>query len=296
MRRRGLALMIVLMVTTLMAMLTGSFLMISRSNSSLSKRSDKTLRATQCCFSALDYVRSRLQHQRSWATAALGARQTTVSQSFMRVEEEGSSLANNLVEGQFPGSDERFQVRLVNNLGNATPLAAPTFSRRDLDVPGKSALVVIEGYAGFSRRHLEVLLRNDFFASSPLAAGTDLGLTTRSGDSQAHIDFTHPLPEQNSVKSRGKTYMPQADQMNFGSNPNSGAIAGKDDVVLNSLLNIDPSTGLLNSATGGDSMDSATAAQKKRRRKRQQFDDSSLARSAGPNVGRGRLEEGPGRS
>ena len=260
-RLRGMALLIVLICTTLLAMLTASFMMVSRANASLYQRSDRTLRAAQCCYSGLDYVRSRLQHDRDWGNAPLGTRRTTVNQpNLMTVQEEGLSLAANTIEGQFVGEDARFQVRFANNLRGSASQTALGFSRRALDLPPKSALVVVEGYSGSTRRHLEALLCNDFFASSPLAAGSDLALTTRPTDSQAHLFFTNPVQEQNSVKSRAKTYMPAADRLTFGTNPNSGAITGKDDVVLDARLNINNASGLLTSVSAsGISMDASPA-------------------------------------
>lgn len=253
--------MIVLICTALLAMLTGSFLLISRSNSSLAARGDDTMRATQNCLSGLDYVRTRVQTDRTWGESPLGTRTRRVNEpGLLIVEEAGTSVANNQVDGSLPGRNEGFQARLVNNLLHGTPVNAPAYSRRSLDIPPKMALVVVDGYCDNAHRHLEVLLRNDFFASSPLTSGADLALTLANGDNNAKLAFTTPLQEQNSVKSRGKTYVPVANRMNFGANPNSGSITGKDDVMVDSSLNIDNATGLLTGApSGGISMRSSPA-------------------------------------
>ena len=145
-RTRGMALIIILICTSLLSMMMIAFVRVSQANYSLARRSDSSLRATQYCLSGLDYARNRLQHTRDWGHSPLGTRRLIVAEEFLRVSEEGASIEGNQVIGRLDGQDrERFEVHWLNNLSQKTSAPYPEFSRRRLDVPPKTALVVVDG-------------------------------------------------------------------------------------------------------------------------------------------------------
>ena len=73
-RTKGIALIVILFVTSLLSMMMVAFVRTQHANFSLSRRSDASLRATQACLSGLDYARNRLQHTRNWGTSGLGSK------------------------------------------------------------------------------------------------------------------------------------------------------------------------------------------------------------------------------
>lgn len=254
-----MALIIVLMVCALLSMMLIAFVRVSHSNASLSRRSDASLRATQQCLTGLDYVRNRMQHRRDWGLAPLGSRQRVVFEPFLQVYESGASPPQNLVEGETePG--QHFEARWVNNLDNPVEQDEPVFSRRRMKVPPRTALVVVEGFDGATHRHLEALVRTQFFSTTPLTSGSDLVMTTASTAANHHLSFTNPTQENNAVRSRRTTLMPGADQLTFGTRAKSGLVAGKADVVLGADVTIDRMTGQLQDFRNGQSMASASAA------------------------------------
>ena len=294
-RSKAMALIIVLIVAALLSMLMIAFMRVSHSNFGLARRSDASLRATQQCLTGLDYARNRMQHRRDWGLSALGARQQVVAEPFLRVYESGSSVANNLVEGEIDDR-QHFKLHWLNNLDGPTTVNYPSFSRRKLDIPPRTALVVVDGYDDQTHRHLEVLLRTRFFSTSPLTSGSDLVMTTEAASLEHHLNFTNPTQENNAVRSRATTLMPKADQLTFGSTAKSGLVAGKSDVVLGADITIDHSTGKLQTFSNGQSM--ASASQSARASAESQSNasmqpgrdqqapalDSSQLRQSGPSV------------
>lgn len=253
--RRGMALVIVMICSVLMAMMMTAFVRTQHANFSLSRRSDAGLRATQACLSGLDYARTRMQHTRDWGTSALGGQTTVVNEVELKISEGGSAPAHNLVRGQ--GEDGAFEVRWVNNLEGHLSQPAPAFSRRDLAVPASSALIVVEGTSSGLRRHLEALVRNDLFTSVPFTSGSNMGMST-SSEPGAEVNFTNLNPDLNSVKSRGVTSMPAAQFLHFGTHPGAGMLAGKEDVMLGADLHLNGSGQMI--STNGTSMAAASNA------------------------------------
>ncbi|MFN8607541.1 MAG: hypothetical protein U0931_08415 [Vulcanimicrobiota bacterium] len=296
-RSRAMALIVVLIVAALLSMMLIAFIRVSHSNASLARRSDASLRATQQCLTGLDYVRNRLQHRRDWGLAALGSRQRVVDEPFLRIFEGGTSQAQNLVEGE---SDDRlrFEARWVNNLDGAVEQDFPNFSLRKMKIPARTALVVVDGYDSLTHRHLEALVQTRLFSSTPLTSGSDLVMTTASSAAAHHLSFNNPVQENNAVRSRATTLMPEADQLTFGARANSGLVAGKSDVVLGADVTIDRASGAVQTFRNGQSMASASPSVRTRAENQTRATmqpgrdqqaptlDSSQLRKSGPAAGR----------
>lgn len=164
--RRGVALMLVLMLTGVCAIFLSAFVAINRDNfAQLNHGRDAEL-AYQACLSGQEYVWAQLSRDRTWGAAALPDLTVRVPSGEPLVEI--STGDTNLVRGRFLRAQEaRFEVRVYNNLENASLL-----TRAGLDVPPRSVRLQVTGSSGRAVRHLDcVLERAPLVDSSAISQG-----------------------------------------------------------------------------------------------------------------------------
>lgn len=249
-RKRAMALVLTLALTTLLAMLCGALLTLNRSSLSLLANSTERERAYQACVSALDYVRGRLSSDLTFATGPLGP--STVRLNIpgkLQVTESGTGPSDNLIQGQESVNGYGFQAQILNNMANPASVPAPSFSRRQAVVPPRSCLVVITSTSGNATRRLEAVLQRSHFVTASLNSSQDLAVTL-NGASGSCLTFSADNPAMNAVRSNGDVLLPSGSQMSFGTAANSGKVTASSDVNIGGTAVVD-AQGVLANIAGG---------------------------------------------
>lgn len=244
--KRGIGLVLALVVAALMAMLVVAMVVLNRDGLTLLKNERDREAAYQGCVSGLDYVRQRLRDDSTWASSALSGPTVVVSApGLLEITESGATLNDNLVEGVL-STDTTFEVRVLNNLAAMAPAAAPAWSRTGLDVPAHSVLVSIVGRTNRSERRLETILTRRSFAAGQLTANGDLGVSLAAGQ----LQFSADDPTRNGLRSKGLAVIPDSNDLTFGPNPGDGTVSGATEVNEGGTVQVD-GQGNMTGVTGG---------------------------------------------
>ncbi|MCA9797282.1 MAG: pilus assembly PilX N-terminal domain-containing protein, partial [Candidatus Eremiobacteraeota bacterium] len=235
--RRGIALIMTMVVMAVLVTLTAAFVGVNRSNSALTGNTVSREAAFKACQTGLDYAWSQLELDGGFG--ANGFPDPVVSWSYpsidpkLRITRHGNTLApdnldENYLSGQVLASGDSFRISLYNNLNNRnlaedTPLG---------DVPGRAVRLRIDGTSGRVQRRLDVVLRKSPYVDSSAVSSLDMTVALSDGPNQWRLRSKDPYVNQ--VRSNTNIFGPSAidDRLNFRDPPRGGMALAKDDIVL----------------------------------------------------------------
>ncbi|ODT63826.1 hypothetical protein ABS71_13885 [bacterium SCN 62-11] len=226
--------MLLLMVT--LSMLAGALVTVHRGHWALALGQDQRIVAHQCCLSAVDYARDRLQAEPAWGTGAFGGSSLRLEiPGQLRAREQGSDPASNRLELELPAEDGRATLQVVNNLAGSDAVDPPFPTWRNLRVPAHSALLVVVGRNGSQSRRVEVLLHRRPPLDGGLYSGQDLAMIPNSSGPEAvSCEFDGEDATKNKLRARGKVYLPGEARF-----LRRGAATGRGDVRIGATLAVD---------------------------------------------------------
>lgn len=194
MRRQGIALIMVLMVTGLLTILTGAFLGVQRSSLALLVNAKHQSMAYEACQSAVEYAWTRLANDPAWAAARFNSETLSLPPGgppMMEVSTRSfGSVDTNVVSGKlFTQPESTFQMRVLNNLAGETNQV-----RAGYEVPALSVRILVEARTGSGARKLDVVLREvPLVDASAVSQGELLvDLDTNNPESKWEISSTDP--------------------------------------------------------------------------------------------------------
>jgi hypothetical protein len=233
---RGVALVGVLLLMVTLSMLAGALVTVHRGHWALARGQDQRIVAHQCCLSAVEYARDRLQAEPGWGVGGFGGSSLRLEiPGQLRAREQGSGPADNRLELELPAEDGRATLQLVNNLANNDAVDPPFPTWRNLRVPPRSALLVAIGRNGSQSRRVEVLVRRRAPLDGSLYSGQDLALIPNgSGPEAVSCEFDGEDATKNKLRARGKIYLPEAARF-----LRRGAATGRGDVRIGATLAVD---------------------------------------------------------
>ena len=253
-RRRGIALITVLLAAVVLAMLSTAMVTLNRNGLlSLGQYEDRS-RAVQACYAGLDYARGRVLQNGSWGFSAfddLTDRLLTTPEAV--VVESGATPEANVVEGRLPKDESTFELRIVNNLTNRYARPAPDWSRSRVSIPARTAFVAVDGVHQGNRRHLEVLLVRKVGVGVSIYAGKDLAISLAGASSNKVLSFTSTLPRGNHVKVNNNVLLPATDNVDFGTTAARGRLQSGQDTQIDTQFSFD-SNGNADTPSSGRSL------------------------------------------
>ncbi len=265
-RRKGIALITVLLAAVVLAMLSTAMVTLNRAGYlSLDQYQDRS-RSVQACYAGLDYARGRILQDASWGLVPFDqAGNRGISAPEAVVVESGASFEDNLVAGELPKDGATFQLRLVNNLANRYALAAPAWSRSQVAVPARTAFVAVDGVFQGNRRHLEVLLVRKVGVGVGIFAGKDLAISLAGASPNKLLSFTSTLPRGNHVNVNKNVLLPPTANIDFGTTAARGRLQSGQDTQIDTQFTFD-SDGNADTPSSGQSLmgDPALAKQASR--------------------------------
>jgi hypothetical protein len=238
--RRGVALMLTLVVAFFLLVLLGAFIVVNRGNSALTVSGLKRQKAYNACMSGLHYVWGELEVNQAWGAGGFpnGVRTLQFPPASPRLKitiygdrEAPDDLEKNYIEGELVGSSESFQLRFVNNLQNRGVIEDTQLGA----VPGRSAKLEVVGLSNGMGLKLQSVLRKkpfvDYSALSSDNMSVELentpidvvGWRLRSSD-----------PYINQVRSNSEILGPSAidHQLLFREPPRGGVAKATGDIKL----------------------------------------------------------------
>ncbi|MBT9581838.1 hypothetical protein IV102_00720 [bacterium] len=251
---RGLALVTVLMATGLLAMLSASLVVLTRSNFVSGEQFRRRQVLLNTCYSGLDYARARLSQRMDWGigpmSASLNAPQLTATES-------GSDVNSNLVEATMVATRGRFTVRMLNNLQGLGEQNPPVWCRSRVKIPPRCALVAVDGDYEGVRRRIEVLLTRRSVLSNSIVAGKDLAIMVPPTTTSNALEFKSIVPRGNSARAKGQIYLPKTNQLQFVP---QGQAQSAGEISIDSQLSFDASGNLVGASGTGLSSNPAALA------------------------------------
>ncbi len=186
-KRRGLALALVMIIITILALVSIAFFSVYQSHYSLVRGAASSARATATTEAIHEYVLYRLEHDRNWAATPFPANSTDSSAEISVTE-----VANtHTLEGELPRLRATFSAEVLNNLGGGLG-----------GTPSGTVLCRLNCQtAGASKRAKFLLRVAPLFDASVLTRGTldvnAASLSMRSRD-----------PNRNLLRSEGDIFVP----------------------------------------------------------------------------------------
>ncbi|MBS2040301.1 hypothetical protein JST97_35265 [bacterium] len=233
-RHKGVALITVLLTAAVLAMLSTALVCMNRNGLLSLGEYENRARAMQACYAGLDYARARLQQDSTWSRTAFAAAHKVLDLPQVVVQESGQTVDANQAEGELPLEDSKFQLRVENNLGNRYSVPAPAWSRSQMTIPPRCALVAIDGLSGGSRRRIEVILCHKVGVGVGIFAGKDLGISLADGAADKALTFSSTLPRGNHVNVNENVLLPSTSKVDFGTQAARGRIQSGGDTKVNS--------------------------------------------------------------
>jgi hypothetical protein len=256
--RRGIALMMVLLVTVLLMLLSSALLTLNRDSLGSLRGTADRQKAQHACVSAVDYVRARLGADLAYGTIGFGAETVRLNlPGQLEIREAGTGAGSNVIRGVDFKLGSRFTCRILNRMSSTTATAAPSWARRRAAIPPRSCLVVVDGLGGDTSRHLECLLQRRYFANAPLVAEQDLAVFRNASSAASVLRFTSDNPRYNGLRSNARILL--SPDANFGSTPHAGRVTSLQDVSYGGYATVDSGTGQITALLGGHSLASDPA-------------------------------------
>lgn len=253
-RRKGIALITVLLTAAVLAMLSTAMVSLNRNGFlALGQYQDRS-RTVQACYAGLDYARGRVLQNGSWGLTAFddaSDRGLAVAQTV--VVESGSSPDSNLVDGELPQDGSSFQLRIVNNLANRYALPAPEWSRCGVAIPPRTAFVAVDGVCEGNQRHMEVLLARKVGVGVGIYAGKDLAISLAGNSPNKVLSFSSTLPRGNHVNVNNNVLLPATSNIDFGTTSARGRLQSGQDTLIDADFAFD-SNGDASAPNSGQSL------------------------------------------
>ncbi len=164
MGRKGLALVITLIITALLVMMLTSLLVLNRDQGTLARHYSNAVAATYAAEAGVAATLEQLRNDPNWVT---GFQQVPLTETGATY-----SVTFNTRGAPFSSIDS------INNLTNSLPTDGPL----DVDVPGNSALIVVVGRQGLTEKRIEVLIQGGTAPSGEGAAVTASGRILLEGN------------------------------------------------------------------------------------------------------------------
>ena len=241
-RKHGVALILTLVVTFFLMVLLGAFIIVNRSNNSLTVSGIKRQKAYNACVSGLHYAWSELESNQYWGAGGFpdgtqnrsyptGSPKITLAVHGQTADPgDLPDLSANYVEGEFPGSDEGFKIIMINNLQRRSVLTDTPLG----NIPGRCAKIRSEGYSGSYKLTLESVLRKKPYVDYSALSSRDM--TIELDDTGANNKWTIASsdPYINQVRSNTNIDAPSAldDEVKFRVPPRGGVAKAQTDILL----------------------------------------------------------------
>lgn len=238
---KGVALLLTLLVAFFLLVLLGAFLVVNRSNSSLTVSGLKRQGAYNVCMSGLHYVWAELESNQAWGSQGF----PSGTQSFLfppaspKVEirvygepDEAEDLSKNYIEGRVLASGDSFRLTLVNNLQSRHIREESPLGR----VPGHCAKVEIRGSSeGISLKLESILRKKPFVDYSALSSDNmSVELPGQGGSAEQAWRLRSKDPYINQIRSNAEILGPSAieSQLLFKEPPRGGVAKATEDILL----------------------------------------------------------------
>ncbi len=245
-RRRGIALVTIMLTLVVLTMLATSFVQLSRNGMISSRQYHLRVQAQQACECGIDYARAKLAQVHGWADSGWTGN-PNFSVGDLQVTESGSGPDDNLAEGRLTNG-ATFRLRAQSNLmgiGVVPPLA---WSQSGINVPKRCALVRVEGEYKGVRREVEVVLARRSNVSGAIYAGQNFAVTTPGGDDA--LRFSSTVAHGNRLKVEGNVFFPDQEVVLFDESGGRGRVQSGQDTHVNSTVSFNPAAGTITSASG----------------------------------------------
>ncbi len=253
-RRKGIALITVLLTAAVLAMLSTALVSLNRNGFlALGQYQDRS-RTVQACYAGLDYARGRILQDGAWGLTAFddaSLRGLEVPQTV--VVESGATADANVVDGKLPQDGSSFQLRVVNNLANRYTIAAPEWSRCGVAIPPRTAFVAVEGLCEGNRRRIEVLLARKVGVGVGIYAGKDLAISLAGNSPNKVLSFSSTLPRGNHVNVNNNVLLPATANVDFGTSSARGRLQSGQDTLIDADFTFD-SNGDASAPSSGQSL------------------------------------------
>lgn len=117
---RGMALLMVLMLTFLLAVLVGAFFQVHQSNFATLGAGQGRSEAMLAAESGMAYARYKLEHDQTWAASDFTGTSETLGSWKMDTVAGTRTLRGNVLDGVGQPAGTRFEIEVLNNLGAAS--------------------------------------------------------------------------------------------------------------------------------------------------------------------------------
>ena len=256
MRKKGVALITVLMAATVLAMLSASLVLVTRGNLVSGEQVRRRQVLLKSAYSGLDYARARLAQVPGWSKMPFG-NATTLNDNNLRIQEQGNDEPSNLVVGEDKQNGGRFRVHILNNLRGLAAVDPPPWSRTKVKVAPHCAMVQVEADFEGSQRHIEAVLTKGSLLTNSLSAGDSVAANVTTGAGADVMQFTSSLPRGNVVRAQNQIVLPKITQVKFtGGN---GAIQSGGDVAVNASVAFDSAGNFTVTSAGTNLQGNSTA-------------------------------------
>ena len=238
-QRQGIALVMTLVVTTLLAMLTAAFVTVSRSNSAITGNLVSRQDAYNACLSGLHYAWSELERNEGFGAGGFPSGMSTkllpTSLPEFRIRvfgdtDEPDDLDLNFLQGEMLATGDTFEIQLVNNLGNRNTRFATSLG----DVPGRCTRMKVVGTSGGKSLTLTSVLRKSPFVDSSALSSYDMGIELIDDGPLNKWSLRSKDPYVNQVRSNMNINGPSAvgGNLQFSDPPRGGVAMAHDDIKL----------------------------------------------------------------
>lgn len=238
--RKGVALILTLVITFFLVVLLGAFLVVNRGNSSLTLSGVKRQKAYNACMTGLHYAWGELELNQGWGASGFSNGKQTFRYPDVRPKlvvnvhgdrDNPEDLNANYIEARLTEGGETFHLTLVNNLQNRTVLEDTQLG----SVPGRSARIEIIGEANGSQLRLSSILRKQPFVDYSALSNLNLSVDIQSSPLEGPAwKLRSKDPYVNQVRSNQEILGPSAieEEIFFKDPPRGGVAKATSDIFL----------------------------------------------------------------
>lgn len=193
-KKKGVALFVVMITTTVLALMMATFFKAYRSHFALTRSSVASQRAAAACDSVYQYVVYRVEHERNWGSEPFTVSGTgNPSGDRLNVTE---IIGTHRLTGSIEALDATFEAEIYNNLTDASSESASSMTAKD------TLLCRITARSGESTRQAEFVVR-----VAPLFDSSVLSRSTLRVDAETLI-MRSLDPNRNLLRAEGDIYVP----------------------------------------------------------------------------------------
>lgn len=168
MKRRGTALIVVLMIASIFTMLTGAFLTVHRSNFATLSANERQREARMACQAGVQFAIYQLQQDQTWARQPFSANRDISPPNGLIVSEVRGqrTIRGQVLPTQPYQNAAHFEVSIVNRLDLA--------ASEDGSVPADKVLLAVRGNSGSFALRCDVLLQGEPLYDASLTGHTSI--------------------------------------------------------------------------------------------------------------------------